>query len=373
MSIPFHLAVILSTLIAACLASVEIEGRVMGLDLTLAYGTAIFWTPNSTSSVAVIEGSPQYKLAMSNLVRYSSTDEEDVSFRRPWFCRYLPGLQRCAPDEDLVAVADMLRALRTACDDFAGSPVPYCGVSAPVSRDWVGSTNQSTFISGAIYSAELPKPGLRWHFAGQAAAMANGASNCSFGMSCGVERSWFDPTQVKAVLAVDYSQEALTTALMSADDEEFFDEYVETRFDLGAASLSSQDDPQEHWRGVKGSIKRALAYTTRALMIYGKPPLQHEALHVVVYGDAVGTAGLNTTLRECLETYEPGFVVFPEDRKMADPIFAAAEGTVTFLDPIYDLVGVSDVVYLPAKWFEEQQRAYAEQREKAEQRAKAEL
>ncbi|KAI7277429.1 hypothetical protein KC345_g6632 [Hortaea werneckii] len=318
--------------------------------------TAVFWTPNSTSNVAVIEGSPQYRSAMSNLVRYSSTDKEDVSFRRPWFCRYFPGLQRCAPDEDLVAVADMLRALRTACDDFAGAPVPYCGVSMPVPRYWGHWTNQSTFIRGAIDFAELPKPGLSRVFAGEAAAMANGASNCSMGLSCGVERSWFDPIEFKAVLTVDYSQEALTTALMSVDDGEFFAEYVETRFDLGAASLSSQHDPQEHWRDVKGSIKRALAYTTRALTTYGNAPLQHEALHVVVYGDAVGTAVLKTTLQECLETYEPGFVVLREDRKMADPIFAAAEGLVTFIDPIKDLVGSNDMVFLPSQWWEEMQR-----------------
>ena len=316
----------------------------------------MLWTSNSTSNVAMIEGSPQYRSAMSNLVRYSSTDEEDVSFRRPWFCRYLPGLKRCAPDEDLVAVADMLRTLRTACDEFAGVPVPYCGVSTPVSRDWVGHTNQSTFIRGAIDFAELPRPGLTSKFAGKGAAMANGASNCSMGLSCGVERSWYDPTEFKAVLTVDYSQEALTTALMSVDDGDFFAEYAETRFDLGAASLSSQDDPQAHWRDVKGSIKRALAYTMRALTTYGNAPLQHEALHVVVYGDAVGTAGLKTTLQECLETYEPGFVVLPEDRKMADPIFAAAEGLVTFIDPIKDLVGPIDAVFLPSKWWEEIQR-----------------
>ncbi|KAI6813048.1 hypothetical protein KC332_g10617 [Hortaea werneckii] len=358
MSIPFHLAVILSTLIAACLASVEIEGRVMGLDLTLTYGTAIFWTPNSTSNVAVIEGSPQYKLAMSNLVRYSSTDEEDVAFQRPWFCRYFPGLKRCTPDEDLVAVADMLRALRTACDDFAGVPVPYCGVSTPVPRYWDQRTNQSAFIYGALDFAELPKPGLRWHFAGEAAAMANGG-NCTFGMSCKANR-WIDYTPVKAVLTVDYSQKALTTSLMAADENDFDALYVETRFDLGAASLSSQDDPQEHWRGVKGSIERALAYTMRALTTYSKTPLQHEALHVVVYGDAVGTAGLRTALKESLEPYEPGFVVLPEDRKMADPIFAAAEGTVAFLDPFDGRIDSIDVIYFPQDFMKEEHQPKTE-------------
>ncbi|RMZ07245.1 hypothetical protein D0860_05201 [Hortaea werneckii] len=333
MSIQFYLAVTLSTLMTACLA-LEIEGRAMGLDLTLTYGTAVFWTPNSTSNVAVIEGSPQYRSAMSNLVRYSSTDEEDVSFRRPWFCRYLPGLKRCAPDEDLVAVADMLRTLRTACDEFAGVTVPYCGVSTPVSRDWVGHTNQSTFIRGAIDFAELPRPGLTSKFAGKGAAMANGASNCSMGLSCGVERSWYDPTEFKAVLTVDYSQETLTTALMSVDDGDFFAEYVETRFDLGAASLSSQDDPQEHWRDVKGSIKRALAYTTRALTSYDQVPPKHEALQVVVYGDAVGTAGLKTALQESLEPYEP--------------------------DPVDDLKGPIDLVYVPQDYIKKGHRPKTE-------------
>ncbi|KAI7145765.1 hypothetical protein KC316_g2306 [Hortaea werneckii] len=326
----------------------------MGLDLTLTYGTAVLWTSNATSNVAMIEGSPQYRSAMSNLVRYSSPDAEDVSIRRPWFCRYFPSLQRCAPDEDLVAVADMLRALRTACDDFAGVPVPYCGVSTPIPLRWDGGADQSTFISAAIDFAELPRPGIRRAFAGAAAAMANGASDCTFGMSCEADRGWNDPTEVRAVLAIDYSQEVLTTSLMSAEENDLYAEYFETRFDLGAASLSSQDDPQEHWREVKGSIKRALAYTMRALTIYG-PPLEREALHVVVYGDAVGTAGLKTALQECLEPYEPGFVVLPEDRKMADPIFAAAEGAVAFVDPTEDLVhelaGPIDGVFTLDKWW----------------------
>ncbi|RMY81451.1 hypothetical protein D0862_12354 [Hortaea werneckii] len=354
MSIQFYLAVILSTLMSACLAWVEVEDRAMGLDLTLTYGTAVLWTSNSTSNVAMIEGSPQYKSAMSNLVRYSSTDAEDVSIRRPWFCRYFPSLQRCAPDEDLVAVADMLRALRTACDDFAGVPVPYCGVSMPLERRYALGANQSTFIRAALDFAELPKPGLRIVFAGEGAAMANGADDCMSGMSCLGDWGWNAPTEVKAVLTIDYSQEALTTSLMSAMEGDFDAEYFEQRSDLGAASLSSQDDPQEHWREVKGSIKRALAYTMRALTIYG-PPLQREALHVVVYGDAVGTAGLKTALQECLEPYEPGFVVLPEDRKMADPIFAAAEGAVAFVDPTEDLVhalvGPIDAPFTLDRWW----------------------
>ncbi|KAI6874897.1 hypothetical protein KC338_g1081 [Hortaea werneckii] len=359
MSICIYLAVILSTLMTAC-SSLEIEGRAMGLDLTLTYGTAVFWTPNSTSNVAVIEGSPQYRSAMSNLLRYSSTDEEDVSFRRPWFCRYLPGLKRCAPDEDLVAVADMLRALRTACDDFAGVPVPYCGVSMPVPRYFGSSSNQSTFIRAALDFAQLPEPGLRWDFAGEAAAIANNASACVSGLSCGYEWGWGDPRDVKAVLTIDYSQEALTTSLMAADGNEFDALYVETRFDLGAASLSSQDDPQEHWRDVKESIKRALAYTTRALTSYHQLPPKHKALQVVVYGDAVGTAGLKTALQESLEPYEPSFVVLPEDRKMANPIFAAAGGTVAFLDPVYDLKGPIDLVYVPQDYIKVEHRAKTE-------------
>ncbi|RMY47832.1 hypothetical protein D0863_15538 [Hortaea werneckii] len=322
--------------------------------------TAVFWTPNSTSNVAVIEGSPQYRSAMSNLMRYSSTDEEDVSFRRPWFCRYFPSLERCTPDEDLVAVADMLRALRTACDDFAGVPVPYCGVSTPVPRLGVVSTNQSTFIRAALDYAQLPKPGLSRAFAGEAAAIANNASACVSGLSCGYEWGWGDPRDVKAVLTIDYSQEALTTSLMAADGNEFDALYVETRFDLGAASLSSQDDPQEHWRDVKESIKRALAYTTRALTSYHQLPPKHKALQVVVYGDAVGTAGLKTALQESLEPYEPSFVVLPEDRKMADPIFAAAEGTVAFLDPVDDLKGPIDLVYVPQDYIKVEHRAKTE-------------
>ncbi|KAI7228363.1 hypothetical protein KC330_g7936 [Hortaea werneckii] len=330
MSLRLYLAVILSALMTACLAAEEDEDQAMGLDLTLTYGTAVLWTINSTSNVAVIEGSPHFKSTMSNLVQYSSPDTDDVSIRRPWFCHYFPSLKRCAPDEDLVAVADMLHALRTACDDFAGTQIPIAGVSVPVKAPGWDATNQTTFFRAAIDFTKLETPVDKFVFAGEAAAAANGVGHCSFGNNC----NYFGPSEpTKAVLTVDYSQAALTTSLMSVDMGEFDALYRESRYDLGAASLSSEDNSQEHWREVKGSIQRALVYTLRALTIYYSHPPKRDALHVVVYGDAVDTIGLKTVLQECLEVFEPGFVAFPEHRKMADPVFAAAIGDTAFLWP----------------------------------------
>ncbi|RMY57262.1 hypothetical protein D0863_12691 [Hortaea werneckii] len=334
MACRFRLAALLSALMTVCPAMQDMEDQAMGLDLTLTYGTAVLWTINSTSSVAMIEGSSEYRSAMSNFVRYSSNDTNDVSIRRPWFCRYFPSLERCTPDQDLVAVADMLYALRTACDGFASEPIPRSGVSVPVKAPWYNPTNQTTFLSAAIDLAGLPRPTGEYFFAGESVAVANGIGHCSFGINCNY---WGPSEPTKVVLTVDYSQEAFTASLMSVDGGQFDELYRQTRFDLGAASLQSRDSPHEHWEGVKECLKRALEPTKGALAHYYRnerlKKRLREALHVVVYGDAVDTAGLKAALQECLEIFEPGFVALREYHKMADPVFAAAQGDTAFLWP----------------------------------------
>lgn len=244
-----------------------------------------------------------------------------------WFCHRDPGPE---PDPDLLAVAGMLNALRTAADTFTPDIIEHTAISLPY-REWFSPpTNRSAFISSAAKYAGLKKPALYHPFAGEAAARANGIGDCRVACTCDDK----EPDPMALVLMVEYSTGALTTALMTTEFGEFEEVRVETALNLGADSRSQFRSEEEYWLAVEAQIRRVAQVPT------SDPRAPQEIAHLVLYGDSTHSAHFQAVLRD---TLTPDLLLKPtssaktdDGNSIIDPVFAAAQGATAFAWPWCD-------------------------------------
>lgn len=110
--------------------------------------TVTLWSTNGSTNIAKIQGSSRCRSAMSRLVQYSSgrvkqppNNVHMASAKPSWQCRIMPRLKMCERDPDVVALADMLHALHTAGNAFAGEKLQHSGVSVPFNAPFWMPTN----------------------------------------------------------------------------------------------------------------------------------------------------------------------------------------------------------------------------------------
>jgi hypothetical protein len=291
--------------------------------------TASVYFPNGTiANIAKIEGSPSYKHILRSLEPKELSDVSKPSYpskssKPPQYqtvlSAYLPhwisrSLQRAGwaqfgTDPAVAALAGMIKALRIATESFLEDDVLVADLAIPFrvtesSRSQLRAACRSLGLQNAL-PGQPP--------AGLLAAMINDLdSDCSE-----------HPT---LVLAVDYSQAALTAVIMSLDCGVFENHRTLHETTLGAAALQDCQLGQN-----QTFCQELLAAAVRSFL---QMPLEDETVQLpdkisalVLLGESATDHLLHSVLKEALkEQYEimVGSDISSKQSLLVDPLFAAS-------------------------------------------------
>ncbi|KAK0108572.1 hypothetical protein ONS95_003370 [Cadophora gregata] len=263
-----------STLICSECPSVHLQRAPgIGIDLTVAYGTAAINFHNGTiRNVAKIDGSPQYIAAMKALVADSELVSRNESSKLPGlefsttsrpislFPLGIPFLYprpQISSDRQVIAIKSLLVELKTAINATARLSYPYIYVSYPDTIAQV-NTHRGRFDTAAeeagfdIVGARGSSRSILYDHRMHRCCIVEDEDESCVGEPCA--------TEVKVLLAVSLTEKSLETAVLTRTiDSWAMPGRIKTAINVGLGLSSSKYiDNKSYWSKVRDAVKNSI-------------------------------------------------------------------------------------------------------------------
>jgi len=288
--------------------------------------TVTTWRNGSLLPIAKIDGSEGYKLAITSLI---ANDHDFFAFDsntggqgrvEAYHEQHLMSRQLLNNSTSL-PLYQMVSALHSTARQYLDDyPLAEVGISVPFSDGWP-PTWRSEILDRVLDQAGLTKRLATYSFALDAACRAYGIGDCSRGHICHEWGPSLEPERL--VLVVDYSQSALSAALVKSLASAFDRRRWRSDPELGRRNAQQvKTNVTAYWQSVTALLSEVATLPSPAR---GDPKMISD---LVLFGDRAGDAALHEVLRNILGE---GIVVMDaKEREVEalDPLFAASSGSM---------------------------------------------